>query len=285
VTRDVRRCPFCERKGVHTLERDVPNQPEAGAEPADGIQEMSRRSLLLAGITGVAATTAIGGLVSAPADAASVRAAAMAANPRIRFFTNAEFALVTELAEVIWPTDDLGPGAREAGVAFYIDGQLAGGWGSGDRWYMQGPFLQPADSGHGWQSPMVPRDVYRAALPAVDNYARATYGDWFAVLPARTKNQVMLDLSGGKVTLPLGGQTTFAGADFFTMFRQNVLEGMLADPMYGGNRNLVGWRWVGFPGDPMRRGDPYAKWVFSDKPYPYEHRPLPMTMSKKTGSM
>jgi gluconate 2-dehydrogenase gamma chain len=270
---------------VHTLrDRDVPNQPEAGAEPADGIQEMSRRSLLLAGITGVAATTAIGGLVPAPADAASAQAAAMAATPPIRFFTNAEFALVTELAEVIWPTDDLGPGAREAGVAFYIDGQLAGGWGSGDRWYMQGPFLQPADSGHGWQTPMVPRDVYRAALPAVDNYARATYGDWFAVLPAATKNQVMLDLSGGKVTLPLGGQTTFAGADFFTMFRQNVLEGMLADPMYGGNRNLVGWRWVGFPGDPMRRGDPYAKWVFSDKPYPYEHRPLPMTM-KKTGSM
>ena len=69
---------------------------------------------------------------------------ATAASPRIQFFTNAEFALVTELAEVIWPTDDLGPGAREAGVAFYIDGQLAGAWGTGDRWYMQGPFLSPS---------------------------------------------------------------------------------------------------------------------------------------------
>jgi gluconate 2-dehydrogenase gamma chain len=248
---------------------------------------MSRRKLLLAGLSGVAATTAVGGLAvsgltSPPAEAASAAVlGATAASPRIQFFTNAEFALVTELAEVIWPTDDLGPGAREAGVAFYIDGQLAGAWGTGDRWYMQGPFLQPLDSGHGWQSPMVPRDVYRAALPAVDNYARATYGDWFVPLPAATKNQVMTDLAGGKVSLPLGGQTTFAGADFFSMFRQNVLEGMLADPMYGGNRNMVGWRWVGFPGDPMRRGDPYAKWVFSDKPYPYEHKPLPMAMSKK----
>jgi hypothetical protein len=36
----------------------------------------------------------------------------------------------------------------------------------------------------------------------------------------------------------------------------------------------------------MRRGDPYAKWVFSEKPYPYEHKPLPMVMSKKQmGSM
>jgi gluconate 2-dehydrogenase gamma chain len=248
---------------------------------------MSRRKLLLAGLSGVAATTAVGGLAvsgltSPPAEAASAAVlGATAASPRIQFFTNAEFALVTELAEVIWPTDDLGPGAREAGVAFYIDGQLAGAWGTGDRWYMQGPFLQPLDSGHGWQSPMVPRDVYRAALPAVDNYARATYGDWFVPLPAATKTQVMTDLAGGKVALALGGQTTFAGTDFFTMFRQNVLEGMLADPMYGGNRNMVGWRWVGFPGDPMRRGDPYAKWVFSDKPYPYEHKPLPMAMSKK----
>ena len=39
------------------------------------------------------------------------------------------------------------------------------------------------------------------------------------------------------------------------MFRQNVLEGMLADPAYGGNKDMVGWKWVGFPGDPMRRGD------------------------------
>jgi gluconate 2-dehydrogenase gamma chain len=262
-------------------ERGDPGDQAAGDTPVDAGKGLSRRRLLLAGLSGVAATTAVGGLVSAPAEAAAAATAATPATGHIRFFTNAEFALVTELAEVIWPTDDLGPGAREAGVAFYIDGQLAGAWGSGDRWYMQGPFLQPLDSGHGWQSPMVPRDVYRAALPAVDNYARATYGDWFPVLPAATKNQVMTDLAGGKVSLPLGGQTTFAGADFFTMFRQNVLEGMLADPMYGGNRNMVGWRWVGFPGDPMRRGDPYAKWVFSDKPYPYEHRPLPMTMSAK----
>ena len=58
---------------------------------------------------------------------------------------------------------------------------------------------------------------------------------------------------------------------------------MLADPMYGGNKNMIGWRWVGFPGDPMRRGDPYANWIFTDKPYPYEHRPLPMKMVARHG--
>jgi gluconate 2-dehydrogenase gamma chain len=259
-------------------ERDDYIHPDAVGDGADDTKGMTRRRLLLAGMAGAVGAAAVGTLGAT--GSAEAAAAAAAAKPRIQFFTGSEFRLVTSLAEVIWPTDDLGPGAKAAGVAFYIDGQLAGPWGYGDRWYMQGPFFAPVDSGHGWQSPMVPRDVYRAALPTVDNYARNAYGNWFAVLPAATQNQVMLDLSGGKVTLPLGGSTVLSGADFFSLFRQNVLEGMLADPMYGGNQNMVGWKWVGFPGDPMRRGDPYEKWVFSDKPYPYEHKPLPMAMKK-----
>ncbi len=251
-----------------------PREPTPSAEDAQaGRHEgMTRRRLLVAGMAGVASASAIGSLAAAaPAEAA-------VATPAIRFFNAYQFKLVTAMAEVIWPTDDLGPGAREAGVAVYIDGQLAGPWGSGNRMYMQGPFFAPVDSGHGWQSSMVPRDCYQAALPAFDNYTRATYGDWFCNLPAATQAQAMTDLSAGKVTLPLGGATTFAGTDFFTLFRENVLEGMLADPMYGGNRNMIGWRWIGFPGDPMRRGDPYASWIFTDKKYPYEHRPLPMKM-------
>ena len=240
----------------------------AGLPPeASGGRRMSRLKLLAAGAAGMAGASALGG---------ATRVTEVEAAPRIKFFTTYEFGLVTALAEVIWPTDDLGPGAKAAGVGFYIDGQLDGGWGRGDRWYMSGPFIQPPDSGHGWQTPMVPRDVYRACLPAVDNYARATYGNWFTSLDAATQKQVVTDLGGGKVSLPLGGGTTFAGADFYTMFRQNVLEGMLADPSYGGNKDMVGWKWIGFPGDPMGRGDPYADWVFSAKTYPYEHRPTPL---------
>ena len=77
--------------------------------------------------------------------------------------------------------------------------------------------------------------------------------------------------------IPLAGSTAFASVDFFTMFRQNVLEGMLADPSYGGNKDMVGWKWIGFPGDPMRRGDVYYEYMFTNKPYPYEHKPLPLS--------
>jgi gluconate 2-dehydrogenase gamma chain len=32
------------------------------------------------------------------------------------------------------------------------------------------------------------------------------------------------------------------------MLYQNVIEGLFADPIYGGNRNKAGWRMIGFPG-------------------------------------
>jgi hypothetical protein len=43
---------------------------------------------------------------------------------------------------------------------------------------------------------------------------------------------------------------------------------------------MVGWKWIGFPGDPMRRGDPYRKYIFSKEPYPYESKPLPLKETK-----
>jgi len=242
-------------------------QPEAGHSMTS---RFSRKRLLQVGAAGAATATA-GGLLSDSANAAEA-----AATPPLRFLTKWEFDFVTAMAETIWPTDDLGPGARVAGVGYYIDGQLSGGWGQGHRFYLNGPFFPVADSGHGWQVPMAPGDVYRAFLPAYDQYVRQTYSHSYVELDAVTQTQALNDLRTGKAVIPLAGSTAFTSVDFFNMFRQNVLEGMLADPAYGGNRGMVGWKWIGFPGDPMRRGDVYYKYVFTDKPYPYEHKPLPM---------
>jgi gluconate 2-dehydrogenase gamma chain len=202
---------------------------------------------------------------------------AAAAPSALKFLTVWEFDLVTAMAETIWPTDDLGPGARVAGVGNYLDGQLAGSWGQGHRFYLNGPFFTPADSGHGWQIPMTPAEVYRAFLPGFDQYVRTTYGNTYANLPAATQTQAITDLQTNKAVIAIAGSTAFAASDFFSMFRQNVLEGMLADPAYGGNRDMVGWKWVRFPGDPMRRGDVYFKYIFSSKKYPYQDKPLPMS--------
>ena len=146
-------------------------------------RRLTRLKLLQTGAVGVAGAAAAG-LVAGEAEAQQ----AAAAPTSLKFFTNAEFALVTRAGR--GDLADRRPRsrarARPASPSTSTDSS-PGAWGTGDRWYMQGPFLQPADSGHGWQSPMVPRDVYRASLPAVDNYARATYGDWFVPLPAATR--------------------------------------------------------------------------------------------------
>jgi gluconate 2-dehydrogenase gamma chain len=123
---------------------------------------------------------------------------------------------------------------------------------------------------------MTPAEVYRAFLPAFDAYVRQTYGNQYASLDAATQAKALDDLRLARAVIPLAGSTAFGSADFYSMFRQNVLEGMLADPAYGGNRDMVGWKWIGNPGDPMRRGDVYHKYIFTSKPYPFERKPLPM---------
>ncbi|HZO98186.1 MAG TPA: gluconate 2-dehydrogenase subunit 3 family protein [Gaiellaceae bacterium] len=235
-------------------------------------RRMTRRMLLKAGAAGVAATTAAKTMLAGDAQARGEAPAP----PTLRFLTEWEFDYVTAMAETIWPTDDLGPGASVAGVGYYIDGQLAGSWGQGHRLYLNGPFFQPADSGHGWQVPMTPADVYRAFLPGFDVYCKTTYGDAYPQLPKDKQALALGDLQSGKAVIQIGGSTAFTSASFFSMFRQNVIEGMLSDPAYGGNRDMVGWKWVGFPGDPMRRGDPYEKYVFTTKRYPFEDRPMPL---------
>ena len=37
---------------------------------------------------------------------------------------------------------------------------------------------------------------------------------------------------------------------FFNALLQITMEGFFADPMYGGNRNMAGWKMVGYPGLP-----------------------------------
>jgi gluconate 2-dehydrogenase gamma chain len=46
-------------------------------------------------------------------------------------------------------------------------------------------------------------------------------------------------------------------ADFFETVRCHVLEGVFGEPQYGGNRGLVGWRLVGFPGQQFGYPDAY----------------------------
>jgi gluconate 2-dehydrogenase gamma chain len=151
-------------------------------------------------------------------------------------------------------------------VVDYIDGQLAGDWGWGGRMYLRGPFFVPETSGHGWQVPMNPRDVYTDALSGLDAYCQATYKNSFDQLDATTQDTVLTAMAKG--TVPM----TLSSDQFFALFFANVKEGLFADPIYGGNYNFIGWKWVNFPGNPYAYGDPYATYI-DQYNYPYNVAP------------
>ncbi|PZG46683.1 gluconate 2-dehydrogenase [Spongiactinospora gelatinilytica] len=180
--------------------------------------------------------------------------------PPLRALTDAEAAAVTAMAERVFPSEPDGDGAAEAGVTHYIDGRLAGAWGDGDRMYLRGPFFEPEHAGHGYQLPLTPREVYERALRAIDAHCKAKYaGRAFPALTTAQQDEVMTALEKGQVDLGLAtGAHGFTSASFFAMFLRNVTEGLFCDPMHDGNRDMVGWLWLGFPGDPLAYGDRYG---------------------------
>lgn len=96
---------------------------------------------------------------------------------------------------------------------------------------------------YGEQSMMTPPEVYRLGLPAMDAHARARFGAAFAELAEDQQDAVLADMESGDAT-------TFdqpSGEDLFILLRQHTVEGMFSDPMYGGNRGMVGWQLIGWP--------------------------------------
>lgn len=175
------------------------------------------------------------------------------------------------ICERILPGGEGRPSASEAGVLTYIEGQLAGPWGQGARMYKQGPFEVATDEGHGWQSPLTPAEVYRGGLAALERHTVGRYGKRFAELPADAQDEVIGAWAEGEI----GGFEDVDGKTFFAMVRKNVAEGLFSDPIYGGNREMVGWRWLGFPGVAAAHGTDYAEWVERyDESYATEPRSL-----------
>jgi gluconate 2-dehydrogenase gamma chain len=160
-----------------------------------------------------------------------------------RFFTASEHRCVDALVARLIPTDELGPGAREAGVADFIDNQLAGSFGRGERWYMKGPFADGLKT-QGYQSEHPPSGLYRAAIAALDDHCRARFdGRVFAELDAEDQDLILQQLEDGELEFDSVSATAF-----FAMLQDNAIEGFFCDPIYGGNRDMVGWKLVGFPG-------------------------------------
>ncbi|WJD60687.1 gluconate 2-dehydrogenase subunit 3 family protein [Pseudomonas kurunegalensis] len=140
------------------------------------------------------------------------------------------------------PEDELGMSASQAGCVTFIDRQLAGPYGQAASTYRLGPF-SPGTAEQGPQFRQTPAQRYREGLERLGQYCQAKYAKQFSELSGEQQDALLQAMEAGDTRLPVP-----LDADFFSLMLQNVREGYLADPMYGGNRDMVGWRLIGFPG-------------------------------------
>jgi hypothetical protein len=137
----------------------------------------------------------------------------------------AQERLLAVIAERIFPASDT-PGAVEIGAVDYIKVALAGDYAA----------LLP---------------LYRAGLRGIERHALRTFGRRFLRLGAEQQDAILRDFEAGAVS------GCRAAADFFETVRYHVLEGVFCEPHYGGNKDMLGWKLVNFPGQQFGYSDAY----------------------------
>ena len=154
------------------------------------------------------------------------------------FLSPKDAETVEAMAARIVPGDSDDPGAREAGVVYYIDRTLAG-------------FHRDL------------QDLYKRGLWELDEYCSEMHGATFVALDENAQDKVLSDISlvpshpqYAEVEERIHGRGWTMLSAFFSVVRQQTVEGMFCDPAYGGNRDGVGWKLIGFPG---------AQWGYSDE--------------------
>lgn len=174
------------------------------------------------------------------------------------FFSDAEYAVIRAMCARLIPTDQ-DPGATEAGVVDYIDTFLGAFSFDPPRIWAGGPFSgrRGGEASFGRFTPLTPpqelawrtriegslgiperefngpvvglQERYREGLQAV--------GEDFAGLPAEEQDERLR-----------------AHPEFTQLVYEHACEGMYGAPEYGGNRDEVGWRYIGFEGDAQPAG-------------------------------
>ena len=164
------------------------------------------------------------------------------------------------------PTDDT-PGAREAGTVDFLDQYLSG---------IDFVYAKPDGSGfetlegkraRAWEQRIAAlRETYVTGIAELDRRSRDLFDGDFVALTEEQQDQVLTELERPvreqeeQVTEdqvlaawappePALQQTMLEmGLDFVPLLALHTRQGFYADPIYGGNRDRVGWQVIGFPG-------------------------------------
>ena len=204
------------------------------------MEKVTRRSFVATvGAATVVPATAL--LSSAHAAPATTKKSSEEPGKTAYLFFDSEEALFIEAAcDRLIPADESGPGALGAGVPNYLDKQLGGAWGAGERLYRSGPW-QSGTPSQGYQLPFSPAELFHASLRAISrDLGRGTP---FHEMSAEAQDAYLKSLESGVHDLD-----GVPSGVFFDMLLKMTVEGFFSDPVYGGNRDMVAWRMIGFPG-------------------------------------
>jgi gluconate 2-dehydrogenase gamma chain len=182
------------------------------------------------------------------------------------FFDAHQRATVEAAMARIIPTDDT-PGAREAGTIEFLDRYLGG---------IENVYAKPDGSGFeqldgkradAWRQRLdIVRERYVAGVAMLDRTSRERYDGDFVALTEDQQDAVLraleqpdlgeeaqherarVALYGAPVEPALQQTSAEIDLGFVPLLALHTRQGFYADPIYGGNRDQVGWQVIGFPG-------------------------------------
>ncbi|GAB3063286.1 gluconate 2-dehydrogenase subunit 3 family protein [Virgibacillus ainsalahensis] len=161
------------------------------------------------------------------------------------FITRLEdFKALEQATECIYPEDENGPGAIELGAPYFIDRQLAGEWGVNSKEYMKGPFVQGKNiENYGYQSRLNRGDIFIFGLRKLNEISQNKVEQNFYDAEKEQQIEILTSFENGNVDM-VGVKSDI----FFSLLRKMTLEGVYSDPLYGGNKDMMGWKMREFPG-------------------------------------
>lgn len=134
-------------------------------------------------------------------------AARSANSPAFQTLDPAEAREIDALTSQIFPSTD-GPGAHEAGVIYFIDRALST-----------------------FDSHL--RDAYRTGLASVQQKRAEMFPNSASIAALSPDQQIQLIRA-------------VESTGFFELLRTHTMYGFLGNPSYGGNRDHIGWKLIGF---------------------------------------
>jgi gluconate 2-dehydrogenase gamma chain len=217
------------------------------------INELSRRAFLLRAGTGISAAWISANWPALLSAARHAHEAAQAAKPpKLEFFTPEQATEIDAISARIIPTDEL-PGAREAGVLYFIDRGLA---------------TFSADD----------QKTYREGLPELQARVTEMFSNAakFSSLTPQQQDEVLHSLDENAPSARRALRPRPGAQNFFETLRQHTIAGFLIDPDYGGNDSGAGWKVIGRE----REHTFQPPFGFYDKDYP-GWQPMPKEADKK----